>query len=244
MKYPVFVVEGPDNSGKTTLANQIVEKTKAVYLHSGYKFKGRMFLYHVAQMRLAVKIAETRPVVLDRWYPSELAYGNVYRNGPEPEYHPNWMGLHYYARKLGFSFTYCCPMRFEEYMAFCLKHYENRQQLYKLDEAKLNHIWRIYRDMWHDTYHTYDRDLLQVFSAPQDIWTGTKFASYILSQKKLWNARQPVEVREFIKNFTWRDLTVEAVVKAAKRSQELNMSPDTWRDVAPEPPKPVQGSFF
>jgi hypothetical protein len=242
MKYPIFVIEGPDNSGKTTLANQLMAKTNAHYLHATYKFKGRMMLYHIALLRKAVRIAETRPVVLDRWFPSELVYGNVYRNGPEPEYHPNWMGLQWYARHLGISFTYCCPMRFEEYIDFCKAGYHNRDQMYKFDEAKLNHIWRAYRNLWHDTYHVYDRNLLQVFSAPQDIWKGDRFANYIINQKKVWNGLQPAEVKDFIRTIDWRSITLDSVLeKAALVKNESMDSADFNRE---EKPKPQQRSFF
>lgn len=244
MRYPVFVIEGPDNTGKTTLGKQLVSLTGAAYVHSTYKFKGRMLLYHVAQLRKVVRLAETRPVVLDRWYQSEIAYGNVYRNGPEPEYHPNWMGLQWYARKLGFSMTFCCPMRFEEYIEFCKESYHNREQMFKFNEAKLNNIWRIYRDMWHDTYHVYDRELLQVFSAPQDIWKGAKFANYILSQKKSWNSHQPAEAKDFIRNTTWRDITLESVLEKAQLVRNHNMDSADWNRTKPVIQQPVQGNFF
>jgi hypothetical protein len=244
VKYPVFVIEGPDNSGKTTLCKQLVAKTNAVYLHATYKFKGRMMLYHIALMRQAIKIAETRPVVLDRWFQSELVYGNVYRNGPEPEYHPNWMGLQYFARKLGFSMTFCCPMRFEEYIEGCRQSYHNREQMFKFDEAKLNHCWRIYRDLWHDTYHVYDRELLQVFSLPQDRWKGEKFADYILSQKKSWNQQASPEVKQFIREFTYERVSMETVVEAARMVKNAGMDSADWNRIQPVVQQPVQHNFF
>jgi hypothetical protein len=244
MRYPIFVVEGPDNTGKTTLCKTLVAKTNAAYLHSTYKFKGRMMLYHIAQLRKAVRLAETRPVVLDRWYPSELVYGNVYRGGPEPEYHPNWMGLNWYARHLGINMTFCCPLRFEHYMEFCRESYNNREQMFKMDEAKLNHIWRIYRDMWHDTYHVYNRNLMQVFSAPNDIDKVTFFADYIINQKKIWNTQASAEEKTFIREFDYKTITLEAVLEKTKLIKNLGMDSADWNRTKPKTYELGQHSFF
>jgi len=76
----VVLIEGADYSGKTTLAEALVERFNAYYLH-GRIFR-RMWLYHVAMLRLALRMADTRLVVIDRHWLSELIYGEVYRGGP------------------------------------------------------------------------------------------------------------------------------------------------------------------
>lgn len=76
---PIIILEGPDGSGKTTLAKSI----GGHYLHATHRFKGRMVLYHLALFKKAVELSQTDIVVIDRWRLSELVYGSVFRNGEE-----------------------------------------------------------------------------------------------------------------------------------------------------------------
>ena len=43
MSYPIIVLEGPDGSGKTTLARHLVELLGAEYLHLTYRWPTKMF---------------------------------------------------------------------------------------------------------------------------------------------------------------------------------------------------------
>lgn len=77
--YPIYVLEGPDGSGKTTLAKFMAEKFNAHYMHLTYRWKDRMFHYHWAALEHAIRISKTRPVVIDRWWPSINIYDDEFR---------------------------------------------------------------------------------------------------------------------------------------------------------------------
>lgn len=81
----IIVLEGPDGTGKTTLANKLVEvwnakarRGTAHYIHSTYRRDQR--LWDCAALRWAVKISERGGLaVLDRHWPGDNVYGQVYR---------------------------------------------------------------------------------------------------------------------------------------------------------------------
>jgi len=80
----IICLEGADGTGKSTLAEAFRKELGAeTYLHAGCKYVRRMHLYHTAILRHAVDRVERtgRPVILDRWWPSELVYAAVYRGG-------------------------------------------------------------------------------------------------------------------------------------------------------------------
>lgn len=79
MTYPLIVLEGPDSAGKTTLAKALVEYLGASYMHLTYRFKDNMFDYHTAAIEMCLRKLEHGPVVLDRWWASELIYARAFR---------------------------------------------------------------------------------------------------------------------------------------------------------------------
>lgn len=107
MAFPVFVIEGADCSGKTTLGEFLTKRWGATYIHATYKFPTRMFDYHTAIMLKALKAAEHGPVIIDRWWPSELIYADIFRGGSK------WpmIGrmLDRVAIKHGFIYVGCIP---------------------------------------------------------------------------------------------------------------------------------------
>lgn len=81
--HPIFVLEGPDGSGKSTFAKSFLEVLgpKAKYLHLTNRFRDKMFTYHTAGLERCLRLSEDGPVVLDRWWPSELIYSATFRGG-------------------------------------------------------------------------------------------------------------------------------------------------------------------
>ena len=79
----IIVLEGPDHSGKTTLADHLVKKYDAEYLHATFPFpQGHdVFSYHLMLMLKAINYSQTKLVIIDRLWPSELVYGCVHRGG-------------------------------------------------------------------------------------------------------------------------------------------------------------------
>lgn len=84
MKKPVvFVVEGPDCMGKSTLAKQLAITLKAAYFHA--TAKGALAVAQTDYMRNILHNVKTCvtltgvDVVMDRFWPSETCYGPVVR---------------------------------------------------------------------------------------------------------------------------------------------------------------------
>lgn len=81
----IYVLEGPDGVGKTTLANAILAKTKGHLLHCSWRKEWTMWRYFLDIMDSArmLSLRYDQDVVIDRWVPSEFVYGNVFRGGPQ-----------------------------------------------------------------------------------------------------------------------------------------------------------------
>ena len=82
----IIVLDGPDACGKTTLAKVIQERCEQLgiqykYIHAEYRFKDKMFQYHEAIVRRAIKFSQEGIVIIDRLYWSEYVYGKVFRGG-------------------------------------------------------------------------------------------------------------------------------------------------------------------
>lgn len=78
----IYILEGPDGAGKTTLANEIAEQRKASVVHSYFDPSWDIKEHHKDMFKAAQIINVWRDVVLDRWAPSELIYGDVFRGKP------------------------------------------------------------------------------------------------------------------------------------------------------------------
>lgn len=78
----IYVLEGADGTGKTTLARKILDKTNGHYLHSTYDRYWNIQDYHQQIAESAISLNIYQDVVIDRWALSELIYGNVFREGP------------------------------------------------------------------------------------------------------------------------------------------------------------------
>lgn len=74
----LIVIEGLDNTGKTTLSNFISETFKFEYLHSNRKKTKTEMLEYVYDLS---EISNSRNIVMDRFpLVSEFVYGPIVRN--------------------------------------------------------------------------------------------------------------------------------------------------------------------
>lgn len=79
----IYLLEGPDGVGKTTLAKEIASQKGAHIIHSSYNKYWDIKKYHEMIIKQALDFNEKGiPVVLDRWVVSEFVYGTVFRGGP------------------------------------------------------------------------------------------------------------------------------------------------------------------
>lgn len=78
----IFILEGPDGVGKSTLANEIAKQTKGHILHCSWKKEWDMQDYFKDIFQAALSVSKYQDIVIDRWAPSDWVYGNVFRDGP------------------------------------------------------------------------------------------------------------------------------------------------------------------
>lgn len=140
----IYILEGPDGTGKTTLAKKICEKFDAGYTHLTYRWKPRIFDYHTAAIRHAArKVWLTgKPHVIDRWWPTEAVYALAYRGGSSWPLQGRLADR--VARKFGAIYVCCTPDNAEEVIS-------RHQQLKGIREEMyddITQVAKLYVDLW------------------------------------------------------------------------------------------------
>lgn len=80
----IYILEGPDGVGKSTLARAIADKSKGHILHCSWAPGwGDMRIYFLKILQAAQSLDWYQDVVIDRWAPSEKVYGEVFRGGAQ-----------------------------------------------------------------------------------------------------------------------------------------------------------------
>ena len=119
----MYVIEGPDGVGKSTLAREIAKQKGAHIVHASFNKIWDIKDYHIKLMTHAKNLEKSGiPVVIDRWAPSEQVYGDVFREGPR-------YGVMTLIRKYNNNITwiYC---RNDNVIENHLKHLEKRHEMY------------------------------------------------------------------------------------------------------------------
>jgi thymidylate kinase len=142
-KYPIFVFEGPDGAGKTSLSEEMQKMLGGRYIHLTYRWKTKMNLYHYSAIRVAAHLAQNQPVIIDRWWPSEIVYADAYRGGSK--FAKYYLLLEHVANKMGVVFVMCLPEDRDRY----LHHYDalkgKRTEMY---DKGLERVYDGYADMY------------------------------------------------------------------------------------------------
>lgn len=80
MSNPIIIISGPDFSGKSTLANDLMQKYRNhVYIHCAVTSDIRAL--HTNAIEGAKELCEDFTVIIDRLHYSEMVYGPIFRNG-------------------------------------------------------------------------------------------------------------------------------------------------------------------
>lgn len=89
IKVPVYILEGPDGSGKTTTGIKLAKRLSGTYLHNNQyaKLTKSVELYNLYSSQLycaedlcGLTLNTAIPLIIDRSWISELIYGQVYRD--------------------------------------------------------------------------------------------------------------------------------------------------------------------
>lgn len=143
----VIILEGPDGSGKTTLANHLV-KLGFQYQHCGVPEEGvNLFTHYFLKLHRA--LLDGRDFVLDRLYLGETVYGPVMRGASRLTKVQRRL-LHRYAQAEGVQEVICLP----GYDA-CYQNWRLKESDYVDTTSRFNAIYDLYKDTLGD--HGYDR---------------------------------------------------------------------------------------
>lgn len=110
----LIYLEGPDGSGKTTLAKELCAKGNAYYLHDTYRGR-HQFIYTIALLRRVWKLHKLgKNVVLDRSWLGDNIYSRVFRPGKQGDW-VRW--AHGITERLGAITVMALPAERERYLA-------------------------------------------------------------------------------------------------------------------------------
>lgn len=77
----LYIIEGADGTGKSTLSKELLEETKGHLLHGTYDKDWDIKRYHDAMFASAMTLLQYQDVTLDRWAASEEVYSEAFRGG-------------------------------------------------------------------------------------------------------------------------------------------------------------------
>lgn len=142
MKNKLVIFEGPDCSGKTTVARRMAKHLDAVNIHhtsyNGVHGDPLMERY-ATSMGLSVHV----PVVLDRCWLSEVPYGQVFRGGLDRLGPDRVQSLEKWANYLGAKVVLCLPPWNNVRDTFLLR--QSEEMLTGMDQIKK--VYGLYTNM-------------------------------------------------------------------------------------------------
>lgn len=101
----LYILDGVDGTGKSTLAKEIAKQKKAQIFHAGFNKEWNIKKYHQNLMIAAEAMNNDNiNVVLDRWAASEKVYGTIFRDG---ESYDTDSLIKFYYPMLPITFIYC-----------------------------------------------------------------------------------------------------------------------------------------
>lgn len=143
----IIILEGPDASGKSTLAKDIKKinyGNKTSIIHMKYKFKNKIDKYYLAAFLKTLKLCREELVILDRFHLSEKFYAKVYRGGSKWE---NVMDLYDDIFKIYNIFIILClPLSIEQGKNWHNQAKIKRQEMYENIDEIIPYYIKYYND--------------------------------------------------------------------------------------------------
>lgn len=138
----LIILEGPDGSGKSTIAAAIAKRLGVLVDHHGPYLRESQITHHYLTSMQPVILSDNH-VVMDRCWISEHIYGRVYREGLNRISMHDELMLNGIAAELHATFIICLPP-----LEVCLRNYRERKALEYLDnEDQLKYVWGMYSEL-------------------------------------------------------------------------------------------------
>lgn len=140
MKTKLFLIEGCDGAGKSTVAKEIAEKYNADYVHLDELKDKDIFAEYLRAMALAID--GTCNVVMDRCWLSEPVYAAVFRNGYERMGQLDYKSIEEFATQYcDVVVIFCNPP-----LEVCLANIHARANVDQcIDDALIMQVWNRYQ---------------------------------------------------------------------------------------------------
>lgn len=165
----IFILEGMDSSGKTSLAKFLALNDNAVYLHASgvCGLHESMWEYHEDLLQNAeANIRLDHDVIIDRHWPSEWCYAGVLRQNLKSRY--DFQHMAELCKKLEVTYVFCDSA--DSYARHLVSHdkhdhylpeiYDKIQDNYRVLFSQLSHVKYSIEDHGHDL-HTFRKMLYE-----------------------------------------------------------------------------------
>lgn len=148
-----ILLEGPDKTGKSTLARTLAELYKAEYFHFSYEKDNNTFNKQVSNVNSLLN-SEDKNIIIDRFLLSEYIYGNICRGFDRSKMGNDVTGIEIDDYLLKFDMIiFCLPHNYDRYMSFSNSNTINDKFEYKSAIGKEKEIFQAYQDLYMTLLH-------------------------------------------------------------------------------------------
>lgn len=180
----LIILDGPDACGKTTLGEKLVREFDGLYIHCEGKRFDDMFNYQTEELVKATKMCDKQLVVIDRLWPSEMCYANVFRKGTKFPHQGRLMDR--VIRKHAGIYVFCLPL---DPLSYFKRHEDNLDPDHPYDNVNLGKVCDQYKDLYNSMKHRPDVTKYRIEVEGKRLKTFVYELAYDLRQ---WQGRQYV----------------------------------------------------
>lgn len=140
----LIILEGPDHSGKTTLAEHFRDKYGAHVMHCTWspELEKNMSNYIINTLSQGIEISKNQLVIIDRSWISEYIYSDVFRNGTQYPHLADY--CHKTLRVDRAEVVYCLPYDIPAGIEAFNVGKNSREEMYNNNAE----VYRAYESLW------------------------------------------------------------------------------------------------